>query len=190
MKERKIRVGPWDCDEKLLDRVSLYRAQQGGKPWTWVLHKALREMMDREQVFIGAHADNVESVSNPVPVSISSPAVPVVSAVGLSGVPASVVPASVVSGVPAVGLPVVELTENEKRLERLIGRRATKQAFLDEAPLELEREPGSLRALNWLKVMPKEVASYDVEIEACKAAIAAEKLAKENTGEVERGEEV
>lgn len=182
MKERKIRVGPWDCDEKLLDRVSLYRAQQGGKPWTWVLHKALREMMDREQVFIGAHADKVESVSNLVPVSINSPVVP---ASVVPGVPASAVP-----GVPASVVPAVELTENEKRLERLIQRRATKQAFLDEAPIELAREPGSLRALNWLKVMPKEVASYDLEIEVCKAAIEAERLAKESSGEMERGEEV
>ena len=187
MRERKIRVGPWDCSEKLLDRVTLYRQRMGGKSWTWVLHKALEDLMDRERVFFDAHASPVERMQ---PVEVSTQAVEVPAAgVPAAGVPAVGVPAA---GVPAVGVPAVvaELSENEKRLERLIRGRAQKQAYLDEAPRELEREPGSLRALNWLARMPGILASYDVDIAACKAAIEAERAAKEKGGETLEGAEV
>lgn len=182
MKERKIRVGPWDCEEKLLDRVTLYRARQGGKPWTWVLHKALHELMDREQVFIDAHAPNMERVQNLESVSI-----------GAAGVPAAVVPASVVpaSVVPAAvdEVPVFN-SINEQRMYWLLKGRADKQALLDRAPVELEKEPGSKRALNWLARMPGILAKYEVDIAECQAALEAERVAKENIGGVEPGEEV
>lgn len=191
MRERKIRVGPWDCSEKLLDRVTLYRQRMGGKSWTWVLHKALEDLMERERVFLDTHAPQVGSVP-PVDVSTQAAAVglPAVVAAGVPavGLPAVGVPAV---GVPAVGLPaavaVVELSENEKRLERLIQGRAQKQFYLEEAPRELEREPGSLRALNWLARMPGILASYDADIAACRVEIEAERAL--SIKKVDNGEE-
>ena len=186
-----MRLGPWDLKRTLWDQMDAIRVQER-KTWRFMLTEACRMFIASRGLVPDeggiaeryAPAPNVERLPNPAPVYIA-PVVPALPDVGLPALPVAVLPASVV---PVAEL--TELTENEKRLERLIQRRATKQAFLDEAPIELAKEPGSLRALNWLKVMPKEVASYDLEIEACKAAIAAEKLAKESSGEMERGEEV
>ena len=183
---RKVRISSWEMDGHLFAAVEAAKVKRGAK-WTWrrMQSEGLRLLLASwgEPVTLppdedgegGAHASPVERVP-PVAVDTQSPAV---------GVPAA--------GLPAAGVPAavaVELSENEKRLERLIRGRAQKQYYLDEAPRELEREPGSLRALNWLARMPGILASYDADIEACRAEIEAEKAAKENGGETLEGAEV
>lgn len=181
---KKKRMSPYELEEDIFAAVE-GRRWATRQNWREVHKEALLLWIEKHKAvasLIPSPADTGESFA-PVP-NVERPQ-------NLGDVAIMpVVPASPVAALPVAVVPVVELTENEKRLERLINRRATKQAFLDEAPLELAREPGSLRALNWLKVMPKEVASYDAEIEACKAAIEAEKAAKENSGEVLPGVEV
>lgn len=176
---KKKRMSPYELEE------DIFAAVEGRR---WATRQNWREVhKEALLLWVEKHKDVASLIPSPADVGGSfAPAPNVERPQNLGDV--AITP--VVPALPVAVVPVAELTENEKRLERLIGRRATKQAFLDEAPLELAREPGSLRALNWLKVMPKEVASYDVEIEACKAAIEAEKAAKENSGEMERGEEV
>lgn len=178
---KKKRMSPYELEE------DIFAAVEGRR---WATRQNWREVhKEALLLWVEKHKDVASLIPSPADVGGSfAPAPNVERPQNLGDV--AITPAVPAVGLSAVGVPVPELTENEKRLERLIQRRATKQAFLDEAPLELAREPGSLRALNWLKVMPKEVASYDLEIEACKAAIEAERLAKESSGASEVKEEV
>lgn len=181
---KKVRVSSWEMDGHLFAAVEAAKAKRGNK-WTWrrMQSEGLRLLLaswgepvaaESEDGESYAPAHNVERPQNLGSVE-SAAGVPVA---GVPGVPAAVVPAS------------VELSENEKILERLHAGRARKQALLDEAPRELEREPGSLRALNWLKVMPGILASYDADIAEWTAKVEAEWTAKEKSSEVLPGEEV
>lgn len=173
---RKVRVSSWEMDGHLFAAVEAAKVKRGTK-WTWrrMQSEGLRLLLASwgEPVVMppdedgegGAYAPPVERLP---PVAVDTQ----------------------VTEVPAVGVPAVELSENEKRLERLIRGRAQKQFYLEEAPRELAREPGSLRALNWLARMPGILASYDADIAACKEEIEAEREAKEKGGESDGGEEV
>lgn len=175
---RKVRISSWEMDGHLFAAVEAAKVKRGTK-WTWrrMQSEGLRLLLASwgEPVTLPPDEDGKGYAYAPLverlpPVAVDTQAVEV---------PAVGVPAA---GLPAVGVPAVELSENEKRLERLIRGRAQKQALLDEAPRELEREPGSLRALNWLARMPGILSSYDVDIAACRAAIEEERAAKENSG--------
>ena len=163
-----MRLGPWDLKRELWDQMHAIKEREG-KTWRYMLTEGCR-------LFIASRG-----MVPHAPVE-SAPPVAAVAQVAAAGLAAA--------GLPAAGLPAavpVELSENEKRLERLIRGKAQKQALLEEAPRELAREPGSLRALNWLARMPGILASYDVDIAACRAAIEAERAL--SIKKVDNGEE-
>lgn len=188
---KKVRISSWEMDGHLFAAVEAAKAKRGSN-WTWrrMQSEGLRLLLASwgEPVAMAedsgegcAHANNVERVQ-PMEAHTHSP-------VPAAVVPAAVVPAAVVPApVSSCGVPVFN-SPNEKKMYWLTVGRAEKQALLDEAPKELEREPGSLRALNWLARMPGILAKYDRDIAELKAEMAAEEAAKENSGEViEAGE--
>lgn len=177
---KKKRMSPYELEEDIFKEVEGRR---------WATRQNWREVhKEALLLWVEKHKD----VDSLIPSSVDTgeihspaPTVERLQKLEVSAQPTSMLPV-------AVDLVAVapELTKNEQKLERLIRGRAQKQYYLEEAPRELEREPGSLRALNWLKVMPGILASYDSDIEACKADIEAERAAKEKGGETMEGAEV
>lgn len=174
-----IRLGPWDLNRDLFDQMEVIKAREG-KTWRFMLTEgcrlfiASRGMVPHSPVVRESYAPapNVERPQNVGSVEPALPAVPGVPVAVVPGVPVAVVPAAV-DEVPVFN------SVNEQRMYWLLKGRADKQALLDRAPIELEREPGSKRALNWLARMPGILAKYEVDIAECQAALDAERAAKE-----------
>jgi hypothetical protein len=165
----KYRVGPWDCDVDLYNQVMAYKERIGGKPWTWVLHRALRDLMAKEGVSVPAVGTAAGVMSQ-----------------GSPGVGVSVAP----QVVPVVPLPVAEpvlvevreMTQLEQNAAWLRGRIET---WKKEIPWHTEAGRMRIVAIREQEIREKsvELAEMEKRIEAERAA-----LSSESVGNVENAE--
>jgi hypothetical protein len=191
---RKTRMGPWDLDHALYEQVNLIHLKER-KTWRNLLTEGCRLLIASRGMEPGVPLMGGVFVP-PVPVypdypvagvsAVSAPAVEVMPVDSVdSVVTSSVVGVSAVSAPAVEVLPVVVPTQAEKDLKWCRDRVERHKARIVEANEKLARNPEDVQALKQLSTSEHSLPGAEIDLVEAENALAAEKAAKENSGEVE-----